>query len=267
MSVQRLSFFRALVLAGLLVIAIGAGVVALVTLGGDSSEPGEDTTVGVPNTNSTASEPIHQPAGVVHGGGGAPPEYLEAVPLVPGDYKPPSASTETHIKFTEALAAEGRSPKFSGVVNGFRVYGWADAEGEPSLLQKECVSVQFREVSVFEFTYLPAGTKARSPQYAGVCADGSTAWVTQDFVYGYGTFSVGYELGEKAIGHEAAAERVTSASIAGQPGVIIRPLIDEGNGQSIVAFRLDKGFIVVGAVNLPLLETLTIAEGIRCAGC
>ena len=263
------SLLRAAIMGGVLALGTGGGVVALLLLSRDGSRSNEDVTSGVSKLTQTATEPepIKRPAGMVHGGGGSPPEYVEAVPLVPGDYKPPSASTEAHLKFTRALGAAGAEAQFNGIVNGFRLYGSADAAADPSLLQIECVSGEFPEVKVMEFTYLPPGTKARSPQYGGVCADGSTAWVTQDFVYGYGTFSVGYELGEKAIGHDATAERVEAGTVAGRPAVLIRPLIEEGNGQSIVAFTLDKGFIVVGALNLPLTETLKIAEGIRCAGC
>jgi len=199
--------------------------------------------------------------------GGAPPEYVEAIPLVEGDYKPPAASTEAGEKYQAALASARSSPQFNGIVGDFRLYGWANVASDPSLEQKECVSVDFHEVKVMEYGYLIPGTKMRSPQYAGVCAEGSTAWVVQDFVFGYGTFTIGYELGERAIGHDATADRISAATVAGRPGVVIRPLIEEGNGQSIVAFELDKGFIVVGAQNLPLSETLKIAEGIKCTGC
>lgn len=211
-------------------------------------------------------KPIEMPTGEIAAGGG-PPEYAQPVPIVPGDYKPPSTSLEARQKEEAALTAARGKPQFNGMVNGFRIYGWEDASRDPSLQQKECVAVEFHPVDIFQFTYLPAGTFAISPQYAGVCVDGTTAWVTQDFVYSYGRFSVGYELGERAIGTDATAERVSEATIAGRPGVIIRPIIEEGNGQSIVAFAMDKGFILVGAVNLPLSETLKIAEGIICAAC
>lgn len=200
-------------------------------------------------------------------GGGSPPEYLQPVPLVPGEYKPPSASQEAWDKWAKAVDASRGKPQFNGVVNGFRIYGWKDAAEDPALEQKECVSVEFPEVDLLEFTYLPPGTALRSPQYAGVCADGSTAWVNQEFELPAASFSIGYELGERAIGTDAAAERVSAATVAGQPGVIIRPLIEEGNGQSIVAFTLGKGFIVLGASELPISETINIAEGVRCESC
>ncbi len=153
------------------------------------------------------------------------------------------------------------------MVNGFRIYGWEDAARDPSLEQKECVSVSFPIVDFLEFTYLPPGTSLRSPQYAGMCADGSTAWVNQEFESPAASFSIAYELGERAIGTDATAERISGATIGGRPGVIIKPLIEEGNGQSIVAFPLGEGFIVVGASQLPISETLKIAEGVRCVDC
>ncbi len=192
---------------------------------------------------------------------------MEPVLLVPGEYKPPSADPDARKKLEAALGEEQGKPQFNGNVNGFRIYGYGEERRDPSVGQKECVAESFPEVNVFQLNYLPLGTAARSPQYAGTCADGSMAWVTQDFVFKYGTFSVGYELGERAIGTDATAGRVSAATIAGRPGVIISPLTTEGNGGSTVAFQLTKGFIGVAAQNLPLSETLKIAEGITCADC
>lgn len=214
----------------------------------------------LPPTAGSSPTPL---AGV----GGAPPEYPQPVLLVPGDYVPPSASRQAEEKFAEALEASRAQPQFSGVVNGFRVYSWEEAAADPAKEQQECVAVQFKEVAIFRAHYLPPGTYARSPQYAGVCADGSTAWVNQDFQYGYGTFSIGYELGERAIGTDATADRVKAGEVNGRPAVFIEPIIEEGNGQSIIAFAMDKGFIVIGATGLPLTETLKIAENITCDGC
>ncbi len=249
------SLLRAAIMGGVVALGTGGGVVALLLLSRDGSRSNEDVTSGVPKLTQTATEPepIKRPAGMVHGGGGSPPEYVEAVPLVPGDYKPPSASTEAHLKFTRALGAAGAEAQFNGIVNGFGLYGSADAAADPSLLQKECVSGEFPEVKVMEFTYLPPGTKARSPQYGGVCADGSTAWVTQDFVYGYGTFSVGYELGEKAIGHDATAERVGSGYRSWSPGRS-HPTSHRGREWAIhcrlyLGQRLHRGWCAQFAIN------------------
>jgi len=247
-------------------VALVTGVV-IITVSAINPGPGSSPDSEPDVNHVSSSEVIKQPDGHVLHIGGAPPEYQQAVPLVPGEYKPPSASSEAHSKFAQALAMANALAQFNGNRGGFRLYGWANAAIDPSVEQKECVAVEFPLVQQIQFTYLPAGTAARGPQYSGVCADGSTAWVVQDFFYGYGSFTVGYELGEKAIGHDAPPDRVTAATIAGRAGVIISPLIEEGNGQSIVAFALDKGFVVVGAQNLPLSETLKIAEGIRCEGC
>lgn len=228
---------------------------------------GSSSTPGNAGGGELAGEVISQPEGNVSQVGGSPPEYEQPVLMVPGDYKPPSASSEAQAKFAQAIAEASAKPQFNGEINGFRLYGWANAASDPSLEQKECASITFPETELIEFTYLPPGTKAFGPQYAGVCADGSTAWVVQEFGYGYGRITVGYELGERAIGHDAAADRVTAAMVQGRQGVTIAPLIEEGIGQSVVAFEFGKGFIVVGAQNLPLAETVKIGEGIRCADC
>jgi hypothetical protein len=199
--------------------------------------------------------------------GSGPPQYEQPVLLVPGDYKPPSASSEAQQKWEAGLAEWKSHPQFNGTLNGFRLYGWEHEEQDPGVGQKECVSVTFEEVSVFETTYLLPGTLALGPQYAGICEDGSTAWVARDFTHQYGTFSVGYELGEKAIGNDATEERVSAITVVGRPGLLIAPQTEEGNGQSVVAYALDKGFIIVGATGLPADETIKIAEGVECPGC
>jgi len=232
-------------------------VVAFFTGCDGSSEDGATVTTGVGET----------PAASFAARGGSPPEYTTPVRLMPGDYVPPSASKEARAKWLAALDSSKSLPQFSGTVNNFRVFSYQAESQDPSQGQKECVAVEFAEVDLFKPTYLPAGTFARSPQYSGICADGSTAWVNQDFGYGYGIFSIGYELGERAVGTDATEDRVKAGTIAGQPALLIEPLIKEGNGQSIVAFPLGKGFIVIGAEYLPINETVKIAEGVSCAAC
>jgi len=233
----------------------------LAACGTDEDSPGGDGLSVSPTTQSATDDQTHVDSG------GSPPEYEKPMLFVPGDYRPPSASVEARDRWEATLDAVRGSPQFNGIVAGFRLYGWKDASLDPSLEQKECVAAEFPEVAAMKITYLPAGTSARTPQYAGQCADGSTAWVVQEFIFKYGTFTVGYELGERAIGHDATAERVQPVTVVGREGVAIRPLIEEGNGPSIVAFHLDNGYVVVGAQNLPLSETLKIAEGVQCAGC
>ena len=216
--------------------------------------------------------PDGQPAGTgalatAAGHGGAPPEYPIPVPLVTGKYKPPSAAAEARTRWEAALNAANLLDQFNGTVNGIRLYGRRDAATDPAIERKECVATQFPEVTIFRYSHLPPGTSAVGPQYGGLCADGSTAWTVQDFVYGYGRFTIAYEIGEASIAHEAGPDRVAEAIVAGRPGVVVRPLIEEGNGESIVAYRLDKGIIVVSAQNLPLAETVKIAEGVTCVDC
>lgn len=238
------------------------GVAAACSSG--DSETSNPTTVSP--TASAQNQVIPDPGGLVSQGGG-PPEYAEPVILVPGDYRPPSADLDARQKWTQAVDQEQAKPQANLSLGGFRIYGFADAQADSSVNRQECVSVDFKPVTRFQFTYLPPGTKAFGPQYEGVCADGSIAWVAQDLGYGYGRITVGYQLGENAVGTDATAERVSEISVNGHPGIAIKPLIDEGNGQSIIAFHLNKGFIVLGVIGLPLDETTKIAEGIVCVDC
>ncbi len=253
---------------GFFLISLTAILLGTGACSGDGDEP-VNLTASSPigsTASATRGEIIPAPGGLVSQGGG-PAEYVEPVTLVPGDYRPPSAEMDAGEKWTRAVDQEQGKPQANLALAGFRIYGFADAQADPSVSRQECVSVDFKETTRFEYTYLPAGTKAFSPQYEGVCADGSVAWVVQDLGYGYGRITVGYQLGEKAVGTDATAERVSAISVNGHPGIAIKPLIEEGNGQSIIAFHLDKGFIVVGVIGLPLDETMKIAEGIVCVDC
>lgn len=199
--------------------------------------------------------------------GGTAPEYPEPVRFTDGEYIPPAASQEAREKFEAAVAAELGEERFNGSLNGFRLFSWDKAAADPELQQQECVAYEFPEVTTLTFGYLPAGTFARSPEYAGMCEDGSTAWITQEFGFGYGTFQISYELGEKALGHDAPASRIAEIDVGGHEGVLISPVIEEGNGQSIVVYEFAAGFAGVSAMNLPADELLKIAGGIHCGDC
>jgi hypothetical protein len=255
-----------LTIAGGAAAALAAIAISLAFAVGAFDGGGDDRERSAVGDRSSA-EALPEVTPMVVGGGGSPPEFAEPVLLMPGEYTPPSASREAWQKFQATLLAEADKPQFNGSVSGFRIYGWKNAVEDPSLEQAECVSSSFPEVKVLEPSYLPPGTAARSPQYAGICEDGTMAWVNQDFELPAASFSIAYELGERAIGTDATVERVSEATVAGQPGVVIHPLIEEGNGQSIVAYPLAKGFILVGAQGLPIEETLKIAGGVRCESC
>lgn len=248
-------------------VAVTAAMLALLACEETRDEPSTSAPAQESPTASAAEETPALPASAEIGGG-APPYYLEPILLVPGDYVDSSFPFEAVAERGLAVAeAEKDKPKFQGMVNGFRLYSFERAFEDPSVEKNSCVAVEFPLTDELKFNYLPPGTFARSPQFAGKCSDGSTAFVMQSFVTKHGTFDISYQPGERAFGHDASAERVSATTVAGRPGVIIRPLVEEGFGQSWVAFATGNGFIVVDARNLPLSETLKIAEGVKCASC
>jgi len=203
--------------------------------------------------------------GEIIGGGGGPASYLEPVPIVPGDYVPPWEEAGAMERGIAAVNADSQKGQFfTGTVGEFRLYGF----DQPfSVEKKGCVAVDFPLVDTLKFNYLPPGTKARSPQYAGVCADGSVGFVLQEFTTRNTSFDIAYEPGERAFGHEASAERISATTIGGRPAVVIQPSTEEGYGRSCAAIATDNGFIIVDAHELPLSETIKIAEGVECASC
>lgn len=212
----------------------------------------------------TGGDNAQTPGGQIVGGGG-PPSYLEPVPIVPGDYVPPWEQAAAMERGIAAVNADSQKAQFfTGTVGEFRLYGF----DQPfSVEKKRCVAVEFPLVDRLKFNYLPPGTKARSPQYAGVCADGSVGFVLQEFTTRNTSFDIAYEPGERAFGHEASAERISATTIGGRPAVVIQPSTEEGYGRSWAAVATDNGFIIVDAHELPLSETIKIAEGVECASC
>ena len=244
-----------IIAAPLLAIVLAAIVVALLFVFGPLKNDG-----GQPSTVE----------GQIAGGGETPPYYLEPVPLTSGDYISSSFPFEAVAEKGLALEeAEREKPQFEGTINGFRIYSIEHAMEDPSVRKEECVVARFELTSQMTFGYLPPGTFARSPQYAGICPDGSISWILQEFLTKHGSFDIGYQAGERAFGYAASSGRVQAAEVGGQPAVIIRPLIPEGFGQFGVAVATENGFIIVDvrATGLPLSEIMKIAEGVQCEGC
>jgi len=206
-------------------------------------------------------------AGEIVGGGGSPPIYVEPVRLTDGDYVPPWEASRAAEQGLAADVADSQKPRFAGTVGEFRLYALEHVEADFSVEKKFCVAVKFPLVSDLKFNYLPPGTMARTPQYAGVCADGSVQFVLQEFMTRNTIFYIGYEPGERAFRHDAPAERISAATVGGRPAVLIRPPIEDGFGRSWVAVATDSGLIVIDAHQLPLSETIKIAEGVKCTGC
>lgn len=201
-------------------------------------------------------------------GGGTPPMYAEPVPLVDGDYLP------ADYPFDE-LAAQGalaeansrNTPVFEGTVAEVRLYSSEHALRDPSFGRKQCVVGQFREATDLEFTYLPGGTYANGPQFAGVCEDREIAYVMQEFTTKHGSFNIIFAYGEPALGHDAPVERVHVEKIGDHDAVVIDPLIKEGFGRGWAAYATGKGVVMVDGHNLPTGELVRIAGGVECSVC
>jgi len=236
---------------------------------GDSATEVEPRASGAPASttplDTDIATPLRSPSPSAYTGG-APPRYETLVPVVSGEYPPydwPGAMT----RYEQALAADAARPRFSGTVNGFRVYDQRDAFDDPTLYQKECPAVAFEEVKLLDFGYLPPGTYARTPQYAAKCEDGSTTWVLQEFENPYAWFAISYELGEKAVETWVSGAYVRPISVAGHNGVAIGPLTDDGDGRSAMAVDFASGFLILETNTLPFYELEKMAEGVTCAGC
>jgi hypothetical protein len=195
-----------------------------------------------------------------------PPEF----PLVPGDfltpakYSPPEqlASQDLLAYEETVLAVDQALPQFEGEVAGIRLYSYKHAFEDPSVDKKWCVAQEFPLAEELSFDYLPPGTYAEGPQFAGTCADGSISFVMRMFL----DFDIIYYPGERALGHDASAGRVTTGVIQGKEAVIIVPLLEHALRRMWVGFPTENGFIAVDSF-LPLTETLKVAEGVRCENC
>ena len=213
-------------------------------------------------------QPVKEPR--IIGGGGAEPFYEEPLLLVPGEYVPPWQANGTIESEAALEAAASRKPQLSGTVNGFRLYGFKATFSNPGIEKKRCAGGKidrFELASEMAFDYLPPGTSAITPQFAGVCPDGATAFVMQELTTSNTSFDVIYEAGARAFAHDASADRVTAATVGGRRAVVVRPLTEDGLGRSWVAVATPSGLFLIDARRLPLDQTLKIAEGIRCADC
>jgi hypothetical protein len=177
---------------------------------------------------------------------------------------------EARQRGAEAFNAAKGKPQFEGVVNGIRLWSFEHAYADSSVERKLCGGGEYVDGRVVErltFEYLPPGTAAFGPQGEGVCEEGTVEGPGQMFVADVPTFTIYYQPGERAFGQDATTDQVEAATVQGQPGVIIKPLTEEGFGRTWVAFATKNGMIVVEASEMPLDEALKIAEGVRCADC
>lgn len=81
------------------------------------------------------------------------------------------------------------------------------------------------------------------------------------------SFDIWFESGSMLLRHDASANRVAAGVVAGRPGVIIRPIMQEGFGRTWVAQVMAHGLLTLDARMMRLDEALKIAEGIECGSC
>jgi hypothetical protein len=255
--------------AGVATIAAAAAVAvagAMILLDGNGNDG--DSAADLPPATPSAADGESGSGG--GGGGDGPFLYPQPEQVAPGHREWPLSSMEARQRGGEAFNAAKDKPQFEGVVNGIRLWSFEHAFRDASVERKVCGGGEFAEGRVVDrltFDYLPPGTSAFGPQSEGICEDGSVEGTGQMFVADVPTFTIYYQPGERAFGQDAAADRIEPATVQGQPGVIIRPLTEEGFGRTWVAFATPNGMIVVEASDMPLDEALKIAEGVRCADC
>lgn len=201
-------------------------------------------------------------------GGITAPYYDEPILLTEGDYLPADFPFDEIAARGQALEeADAQKPTFEGIVAGVRLYSVARSFEDPSIEKKWCVVQEFREANDLEFTYLPGGTFANGPQFAGVCAGGEVPLIMQEFSTKHGDFDIVFLYGEAALGHESPAYRVKEVTIGDHDAVVISPVIEEGFGRGWVAYATPKGMVVVDGRNLPTEELVKIAGGVKCSVC
>ncbi|HWO73235.1 MAG TPA: hypothetical protein VNN21_06725 [Dehalococcoidia bacterium] len=165
-----------------------------------------------------------------------------------------------------AAQAQEEKPLFAGVLNGIRVYTPTDGKAFRRYCTKGAVE-SFRTTDRLTFGYLPPGTFAETPQYEGLCPDGSVAFIVQQFGGAYFGLTIAYEPGEHAVPSMASADRVSATTVGGRPALAIQPATPEGFGRSAVVVAFPTGLLKVEADGLPFAQTRKIAEGVRCERC
>jgi hypothetical protein len=194
--------------------------------------------------------------------------YDEPVPVEPGEYESPGGRPEAAQRGMEAYAAEKDEPRFAGVLNGIELGDWARLD---EVIREHCrgggLSADLKEVSGLSYGYLPPGTAAWGPQVARYCENGDLSSVSQEFLVTNASFVIRYKAGKPFVAHDAPERRVAAASLDGNRAVVIRPITEEGFGRSWVAFLAGDGLIEVEGRDLPVEQTMKIAEAIKCDLC
>jgi hypothetical protein len=210
-------------------------------------------------------------AGVVvvvgQGGAGGEPEHV----LPPR----PENVPEFILEWERVTQEEEAKAKFDGVVNGIRLYpsnaedppewNWACKGTTPE--EREYVTLDAVAGTPMEIipTYLPPGAEEVDALFPPVICKGVVASVGREWIMREegADFRIHRRQGERVVDTSASADRVSAATVAGKPAVLVAPLTPDGYGYSRVIMAEDFGFTSVGAFGLPLEETIKIAEGLE----
>jgi hypothetical protein len=187
---------------------------------------------------------------------------------------PPIDELERRRLEEERLRLEEEAkPRFEGVVNGIRLYStktenpqreWACADAKPEEVQHVDMSAVAGTPMEIVPTYLPPGAEESFMTLPPVICKGIVAYVEREWAVrdkSVHVFIARYE-GERVIGVDASAERVSAATVAGKPAVLVKPVL-EGDDYSTVILAEDFGMTIVGVFGLPLDETIKVAEGLK----
>jgi hypothetical protein len=196
----------------------------------------------------------------------------EASPTPEEGRQEATPTTASRAELERLRAEDEAKPKFEGTINGLRFYPsdakdipapeWACTNAKPEEVQHPDMSAI--EGSPLEIvpTYLPAGAEEIPPSFGPTICRGIVAFVQRDWVIrGIGDFYIIRYQGEHPVEVDAAPDRVSAATVAGKPAVLVKPLLD-GYDYSTVIIAEDFGHTTVAGF-LPLDEIVKIAEGLK----
>jgi len=167
---------------------------------------------------------------------------------------------------------EATKPKFEGTINGIRIYSpdasaeeWrkdACTDAKPEEVEHPDISALAGTPMDIVPTYLPPGAEETDPRSTPTVCKGTIAYTERRWgITGKGEFYVIRRQGEQAIDLDVPERRISAATVAGKPAVLVAPIV-EGYDYSGVVVADDIGITVVAGL-LPLDEIVKIAEGLK----
>ena len=225
--------------------------------------PGEDQPTPHPVTRMTARLAINEDC---------PPGGRPEPSPTPEERVEPTPTPNPVLELERLRQEEAAKPKFDGVLNGIRLYPsdakdipapeWACTGAKPEEVEHPDMSAIAGTPLEIAPTYLPAGAEEIPPSFGPTICKGIAAFVQRDWVIrGKGDFYIIRYQGEHAVEVDAAADRLSAATVAGKPAVLVKPLL-EGYDYSTVILAEDFGHTTVAGF-LPLDEIVKIAEGLK----